>query len=395
MASYFEEDRFFLGKKSNRMVTVTPFMGKLKVDIRQFYVNEKGEKKPGKNGIVLELGEFEALVKVVPKVQDSIARYELKDTGIPSSPFELDLPVLDLDTVFLPSQASQEPIPIIRKEELLNSQPKVPTSPPLFIEPSLENILSDIRLGEQSDPTEIDFVNDGKRKMINDCDHKCSKAVGFSYPGIVLHCSECESEKKKKIILESIDENFPNRLKGKRKRSSEITRNVNKKTKTENRRPSGNFVGYAKLPSDMKEEQKKERKIFTIKECIDEVASVESVKEVEKKLWLTHYDMLSKKLNEVITEKCTGCQMNEPNQLAHEFCLLASEEEQVNTCFGEVYKRVIWDKVLDNWYKKVLEMPVALNPETLIIFKESVNPKDFTYKNRLRRWLIESPTIEV
>ena len=86
------------------------------------------------------------------------------------------------------------------------------------------------------------------------------------------------------------------------------------------------LLGYAKLPSDMKEEQKKEKKIFTKKECIDEVASVE---------------------------------------------------------------------VLDNWYKKVLEMPVALNPETLIIFKESVNPKDFMYKNRLRRWLIESPTIEV
>ena len=143
----------------------------------------------------------------------------------------------------------------------------------------------------------------------------------------------------------------------------------------------------------MKEEQKKERKIFTKKECIDEVASVESMKEVERKLWLTHYDMLSEKLNKVVTEKCIGCQMNEPNQLAHQFCLLASVEEQVNTCFGEVYKRVIWDEVLDNWYKKVLEMPVALNPETLIIFRESVNPKEFTYKNRLRKWLIESPTI--
>ena len=87
--------------------------------------------------------------------------------------------------------------------------------------------------------------------------------------------------------------------------------------------------------------------------------------------------------------------MNEPNQLAHEFCLLASVEEQVNTCFGEVYKRVIWDEVLDNWYKKVLEIPVNLNPETLIIFRESVNPKEFTYKNRLRKWLIESPTIEL
>ena len=289
----------------------------------------------------------------------------------------------------------QEPIPIIRNEELLDSQAKFPSSPPLLIEPSLENILSDIRVGEQSNPTEIDFVNDGKRKMINDCDHKCSKAVGFSYPGVVLHCSECESEKKKKITLESIDENSPNKLKGKSKRSNEITRKVNKKTKTENRRPSGIFVGYAKLAFDMKEEQKKERKIFTKNECIDEVASVESMKDVERKLWLTHYDMLSEKLNEVVTEKCTGCQMTEPNQLAHEFCLLASVEEQVNTCFGEVFKHVIWDEVLDNWYKKVLERPVALNPETLIIFRESVNPKEFTYKNRLRKWLIESPTIEV
>ena len=67
----------------------------------------------------------------------------------------------------------------------------------------------------------------------------------------------------------------------------------------------------------------------------------------------------------------------------------------MNTWFGEVYKRVIWDEVLDNWYKKVLEMPVALKLEILIIFKESVNPKNFTYKKRLRRWLIGSPTIKV
>ena len=170
---------------------------------------------------------------------------------------------------------------------------------------------------------------------------KCSKAVGFSYPGIVLHCSECESEKTKKMTLESIDGDSPNRLKGERKRSSEITRNVNKKPKIESSKTSGIIVGYAKLPFKIKEVQKKERKIFTKKECIDEVASVETMKEVERKLWLTHYDMLSEKLNEVVTEKCTCCQMNESNQLAHEFCLLASVEEQVNTCFGEVYKRVI------------------------------------------------------
>ena len=194
MASQFEEERFFLVEKNNRMVTVTPFMGILKVHIRQFYVNEKGEKKPGKNGITLELEEFGKLVKLVPKAQDSIARYdELRDTGIPSSPFEPDLPVLDLDTVFLPSPQSQEPIPIIRDKELLDSQLKCP-SPPLLIERSLENELYDLDL--------------------------------YSYlPG------------------------------ERRKRENEPSKWSNKKPKIENSEASGIFVGYAKLPSQMKEEQ--------------------------------------------------------------------------------------------------------------------------------------------
>ena len=92
------------------MGTVTPWEN-LKYT---FSVNVKGEKKPGKNGITLELEEFRELVKVIPKVQDSIAKYELRDTRISSSPFELDLRVLDLDTVFLPSPPSQEPIPVIQ-----------------------------------------------------------------------------------------------------------------------------------------------------------------------------------------------------------------------------------------------------------------------------------------
>ena len=89
-------------------------------------------------------------------------------------------------------------------------------------------------------PTEKNFVNSGKRKMINDCDHKCPKAVGFSYPEVVLHYSECEKEEKKK------------------------------------------------------------RKYDVKQECIDEVFSVEAIKEVERKLWLTHYDKLSEKLIEVV-----------------------------------------------------------------------------------------------
>ena len=119
---------------------------------------------------------------------------------------------LDLDMVFLPTPPSQEPIPFTLDEELFNSQLKFPSQllpssalpdvPPVM-EPSLERILSDIRVGE--------------RKMINDCDHKCSKAVGFSYPGVVLHCSECEAEKKKGNSLENVDDNSPKKRKEKRK----------------------------------------------------------------------------------------------------------------------------------------------------------------------------------
>ena len=107
------------------------------------------------------------------------------------------------------------------------------------------------------------------------------------------------------------------------------------------------------------------------------------------------YCLLCDKRLEVVREKCTGCQTYETNYLGHELCLLVSAEEQVNLCFEEIYGRVSWDDVMESWYKKVLEMPIALNPETLAIFRETVNPNEFTYKNRLKKWLIESPTIEV
>ena len=96
---------------------------------------------------MLEIEEFYMLVELIPQVKTSIDRYELKDTGIPSSPFKLDLPFLDLDTVFLPSPPMEEPIPMTRDKELLDSQPKFASSPsstlpdvPPLIKPSLEKI---------------------------------------------------------------------------------------------------------------------------------------------------------------------------------------------------------------------------------------------------------------
>ena len=111
---------------------------------------------------------------------------------------------------------------------------------------------------------------------------------------------------------------------------------------------------------------------------------MEAIKEVERKLWLTHYNQLCDKWLEVVREKYAGCQTYETKYLGHELCLLVSTEEQVNLCFEEIYSRVSWDDVMESWYNKVLEMPIALNPETLAIFRETVNPNEFTYKNRLK-----------
>ena len=70
-------------------------------------------------------------------------------------------------------------------------------------------------------------------------------------------------------------------------------------------------------------------------DCIDEVESVESVKEVGKKLWLVHYEQLSEEFMKVLREKCVWFQNDDGNQLVHELCLLASIEEQVSSCFEE------------------------------------------------------------
>ena len=67
-----QEERFSLKENSDRMVTVTPFMGKLKVHIRQFYINGNGEIKPGKGSIVLEIEEFDKLVELIPQIKKSI-----------------------------------------------------------------------------------------------------------------------------------------------------------------------------------------------------------------------------------------------------------------------------------------------------------------------------------
>ena len=82
----------------------------------------------------------------------------MRDTVIGSSPFAVSQgePIFpDLDSIFLPSPQSQEPISIIQNDELLNSQPKFASPPsslsdlPPFVDPSLEKILFDLSSKER------------------------------------------------------------------------------------------------------------------------------------------------------------------------------------------------------------------------------------------------------
>ena len=124
--------------------------------------------KAGRIGITLSVEEFNELVKLIPQIQESIARYEFRDTGI-SSPFAVSQaePIFpDLDSVFLPSPPSQKPISIIQDDELLDSQPKfaLPQSslsdlPPL-VDPSLERILSDLSPKEKLERYRQDLAAD-------------------------------------------------------------------------------------------------------------------------------------------------------------------------------------------------------------------------------------------
>jgi len=69
-----EEDgnRFPLSK--NRFVTVSTFKGKVRVDIREFYMTDDGERRPGKKGISLSLEEWKKLASNLSDIQKAIKK---------------------------------------------------------------------------------------------------------------------------------------------------------------------------------------------------------------------------------------------------------------------------------------------------------------------------------
>ena len=138
------------------------------------------------------------------------------------------------------------------------------------------------------------------------------------------------------------------------------------------------------------------KKINVKRECIDEVETFETMTKVEKLLWLTHYDLLCAEFQRVLFEKCEECQEGVSNQLGHRLCTMSDIAEQMLVCFDETYSRVDWNTVLEAWHAKINEeMSVVLNPQILMLFQESINHQDEQYVTRLRKWMHESPTIEL
>ena len=65
-----EAVRFELSK--NRFATVSEFKGKVRVDIREFYMTDEGERKPGKKGISLSMDEWKKLTSQVDDIEKKI-----------------------------------------------------------------------------------------------------------------------------------------------------------------------------------------------------------------------------------------------------------------------------------------------------------------------------------
>lgn len=58
----------------DKLLRVKTFKGRTLVDIREFYEDKSsGEKKPGKKGISLNVGQWEKLVESIEQIKQSVA----------------------------------------------------------------------------------------------------------------------------------------------------------------------------------------------------------------------------------------------------------------------------------------------------------------------------------
>ena len=90
----------------------------------------------------------------------------------------------------------------------------------------------------------------------------------------------------------------------------------------------------------------------------------------------------------VLNEKCTGCQTNDCNQFRHELCLLASVQDQVNSCFEEAYNRVNWDQVFQLCQEKLRNTDSYCLCRFLPVLSGKMGAQEDRYKKLLKESLI-------
>ncbi|KFV61678.1 Activated RNA polymerase II transcriptional coactivator p15, partial [Dryobates pubescens] len=67
-----EEGMFQIGKM--RYVRVSCFKGKVLVDVREFYTDKNGEKKPGRKGIALSAEQWNQLKEIIPEIDAAVKK---------------------------------------------------------------------------------------------------------------------------------------------------------------------------------------------------------------------------------------------------------------------------------------------------------------------------------
>ncbi|NXN13034.1 TCP4 polymerase, partial [Indicator maculatus] len=67
-----EEGMFQIGKM--RYVRVSCFKGKVLVDVREFYTDKNGDKKPGRKGIALSAEQWNQLKEIIPEIDAAVKK---------------------------------------------------------------------------------------------------------------------------------------------------------------------------------------------------------------------------------------------------------------------------------------------------------------------------------
>uniref|UniRef100_A0A4W3I9U6 Activated RNA polymerase II transcriptional coactivator p15 n=2 Tax=Callorhinchus milii TaxID=7868 RepID=A0A4W3I9U6_CALMI len=68
-----EDNLFQIGKM--RYVSVREFKSRVLIDIREYWMNQDGEMKPGKKGISLSPDQWNQLKEMIPDIDDAIKRF--------------------------------------------------------------------------------------------------------------------------------------------------------------------------------------------------------------------------------------------------------------------------------------------------------------------------------